>query len=105
MSKKQTAEAAANAQRQSKAEHWGMRVVPSTGSAQRGLCGKWSFCNDAKEWIVGSKEQRPELDGLPPVEEVAGGQRKEEERGREKTGELGSNTRKPYTVGAWCSPQ
>lgn len=34
-------------------------------------------------WEAFSKEPRPELDGLPPVEEVAGRQRKEEERGRE----------------------
>lgn len=33
-------------------------------------------------WEAFSKEPRPELDGLPPVEEVAGRQRKKEERGR-----------------------
>lgn len=33
-------------------------------------------------WEAFSKEPRPELDGLPPVEEVVGRQRKEEERGR-----------------------
>lgn len=32
-------------------------------------------------WEAFSKEPRPEMDGLPPVEEVARRQRKEEQRG------------------------